>query len=229
MQPVVAAHGEQADVGYHQPLCRPILVAFRVFINLLGGDDINARLRVAQKVADRNSRSDFLIALTADQRQDAFPNQFAGTLGDLINVVTVQRIGQALIFNLLQQISVVDLQHPQPRLLQIDADQRQVLTAGFRQYITRALESQGRFAILNLGGEILADAGFIAGRGGDANPRRDAVALAVANAFNAQALLGGADHRLHRRLNHQIIFKMNFAILGQIVGEEQAEFRRSAV
>ncbi len=67
MQAIVAAQGEQPDIGDHQPLRGPVLVAVRVLTDRLGGDNVNARLRVAQNLADWDGGGDFLVALAGSQ------------------------------------------------------------------------------------------------------------------------------------------------------------------
>ena len=185
VQSVIAAQGEQAEVGNDQPLRRPVFIALGVFLERFSGDDVDAGLRVAQDLADGNGRGDLLIQLAAGQRQRPFPDLLAGAAGDGFEIITIQQIGDAAVFNLLQQIPVVDAKQPHPRRVQIDAGQRQLLTTGFRQHIRCAAKAQGRLAILNLGGELLHIAGLLAIRRGNAGPRLDRVALAVADALNA--------------------------------------------
>ncbi len=132
-----------------------------------------------------------LIALAAGQGQRAFPEQFAGILGDPADILAVQRVGDAALQDLLQQIAVVDAQHPHPRLLQIDADQRQLLAAGLGQHVGRTAKAQRGLAVLDLGGEVLRGAGFLARRRRNAGARLDRVALAVADALHAQLLVVG--------------------------------------
>ncbi len=229
MKAVVAAQGEQADVGDHQPLRGPIFVAVRVFLGRFGGHDVDARLRVAQDLVDRNRGGDLLVALAAGQRQSPLPNRFPGSLGDVFEIVAVQQIGDAAIFDLLQQVAVVDAQHPQPRRVEIDADQRQLLAAGFRQHVGRAAKTQSRLAIFHAGGEILAGSGLLAGRGRNAGPRLDRVALAVRHAFHAELWSVGADDRLDGGLDDQIVLVMNLPALGEVIGELEADFGGRAV
>ena len=229
VQPVIAAQREQADVGDDQPLRGPVLVAVRVFLERLGSHDVDARLRITQNFVDRNRGDHILIAFAADQVQGSLPQQFTGIFGDPADVVTIERVSKAPIQNLLQQIAVIDAQHPHPRLIHIDADQRQLLAAGFGQHVGGPAKTQGWFAVLDLGSEVLRSARLFARRRRDAGARLDRVALAMADAFDAQLPALGADHRLERRLDHQIILIVNLPALGEVIGKLETDFRGGAV
>ncbi len=233
VEPVLARHSAETDVGDDDPLRRiDVPVILRLVLGLIGlrrprHQQIDARLDLRHHLQDRDRGHDADIAIALD-RHRPLPDLLASLVGDAPAVPIVEIVQEIAAVDLAHQVAVVDAQQFQFGEVYVDGGDRHAGRSNLRQHIGLLLESDAGLAVADadLHDLILHQRADLAGQ---AALQGHLIAGAIAEPVQAELAAGRAIGDLRIRRHAHII------VIGQLPCAEnpaielQADLRAIAV
>ena len=227
MHAVIAGEGGQPEIGDDEPLRRHLVVFVADRTRRIRHHHIDAGRRIADRLADRKRGGDVGVERLLD-RELALPHLRAALLGEASDVEAIERTLEVAADHGVEEAAVADAVDLDRNRLGVDAHHRDATLAGARQHIGAARETHRRLAVPHIDIELgTLRQRLVHGRG-DAGAQRNAVALAVLEAFHADLPLVDRERRPVLARNRDERRKIS-APPRQVFGELEAGARGSRV
>ena len=188
MHAVIAGEGGEAEVGDDEPLRRLGIVVLARLLRRLGDHDVDAGLQRADRVGDGERRGDFLVQLLRHVH-GAGEDLLAGARLDLLQLVALQLALEIAALERADEVAVADAVDLDLDLGGVDRNQRDALLATARQHVGLAGEAHERLAVGHVDGDFDVLRQILFHRGRQAGADLHLVALAVAEAVDAELLV----------------------------------------
>ena len=227
MDAVIAGKCRQAEVGYDEPLGGERTVVFAFRPRGLRGHHVDARAQIADRLVDRESRRHLGVERAFDRELPA-PHVKAALVGEPLQFIATEAALEVLADDRIEQVAVPDPVDLDGDGRGVDADDRNAALAGARQHIGLGGEAHERTAVADINGEIRGLRQRLLHRRRQAGANRDAVALAVLQAFDAELLFVRRQRRLVLPGQADEWRKVD-ALARQLLGELEADARRGEI
>ena len=230
VEPVVALQGHQPQVRDQQPLLRqggPVAPRL-LLLGRARDQDVKALAAGLQRLFQGDLGGDLDVLLRLD-RDAAFPDQGAPGVLDLVDAIAVELLAHQVREQGADQVALVDVVEPQLGLLDVDRLQWQPFAARFRKDVALAGEADPRLPVGDAEDPLLRLLQLHARRRGQAGPHLEPVALAVAQAAEAEPLARGRDVDVLGRLQRDVVGGLQGQGLAQRLGEDDAGARHRVV